>query len=261
MSVRSITTQIGALAWCAAVLLFPARSFGFSDNYPGWNAQHNAHISYAASVVQTGVSYYYKLRGTWPSTWIGVVSEGICQVPLYGYNMQVIDPDDNSLDFVSDVVYIPGDPGKKAKIVTQESVNGLATLYMDVEIPVTYVELFAGFDEQNREDGRERRFTPLLQDDRVMRRYAILGSISRALDSYFLLYEDYPHTWLAFLATGLSPIDQNSINPINGAKFWGDGRAVDFLYNYRPGDSERTPSYEIVPVNGDGSLPSFGFTY
>ena len=85
---------------------------GYHADYPGWTSDKGRVIILGQYNLALGLQAYYRVFGEWPGSWHDVVSEGLCQSGLVGYQLEVIDPDDAQLDFFGDLVYDPA-PNKK----------------------------------------------------------------------------------------------------------------------------------------------------
>ena len=229
------------------------RSPYYDLNYLGNSPSGGMHVDLAYTKVQLGAIYYYRIYGVWPAKWSEVVSAGLVQVPLLGWKMEVIDPDDGEPAFNSDISYIPSaDQAKPPQIAELLTRDEPQVRYTTLGVPHTYSQSLGAvskhFDVSEYED--------CLSNDKCLRMFAILGIVKSTLETYRELHGSYPSNWSEFLASGIGPIDEGSINPMTGERFYGDGRANDILYERLAPDS-----FRLIHVKANGEKPKLEITY
>jgi hypothetical protein len=214
--------------------------------YPGSDDQGQVRIEYGASLIRNAIERYYRLTGAWPQQWQDVVQSGIIQVPVYGYGGEVINPDDDRIDFSGDVVY------KGSETPTDEAVS---VYYSSAKYGQTSVGK-AYRQQTYREANNESQtiieqsglkdtadfidYNEVTSDPGMMKQLATLGLIADCLSMYDMIYGHFPYCWQDFLDSGLSPVDIHSINPRTGQPFHYDGSALDIWYHY---DDSNEPAY------------------
>jgi hypothetical protein len=244
------------------VLFKPAYSLPINPNFspddPGASTLRSSHADVALMMAQLGVGYYFRVFETWPDSWSQVTSAGLVQIPLYGFKMESIDPDDGTwgsggAGFNGDIAYLPPNAGEPPMLAQLSNTESMELNYYKVGKPQTYrsmLTVFSEFDEKSPE------LANYIGDLPRLKLFAILGISRECLRLYHQLHRTYPASWEEFLASRLAPIDANSINPVTGHRFFGDGRANDVYYEKLSNDD-----YRLVDVGPNGSFPSTEFTY
>jgi len=239
-----------------------AAGFGYIDgDYPGWNTSHDFFYHRSDSMVRWGLFYYYRIYGTWPDTWQAVVDEGIYQAPLTGFsNDNIVTPDDPVMRFAGDCYYDVDQAGDTARVSVVRYLDGMHYEFYNISPPKrTYDEFLPLLDETLL------RGTPTmvyyLDDINWLRFFAIMGMIDKCISDYKILHGDFPHDWAEFMASGLAPIDENSVNPLTGGSFFGDARSNDFGYTYMPAKDDHPAYYLLIPVKADGTMLEARFSY
>jgi hypothetical protein len=234
----------------------------FDVKYPGWNDDFTSVEEVSSTLAAWGVSYYYKIHGSWPKSWNQVVSDGIVQTPILGWMLENINPDDPSLDFLGDFYldtsYCSAGRNPFLRILTNYS--GPYIYHKKCPKPSnTYLEVFAEIDERFYQGGDsfESQFPNL---DEQMKMFAIIGMAKKGIGLYFTIHGDFPKSWTEFINSGLSPVNETSINPITGSRIYGDGRANDIYYKYTVNEDGK-PIYLLYHIGPDGALPTVWFAY
>ena len=238
---------------------------GVAADYPGWIKQGESFLDFAGGNITWGLVYYYRAFGHWPNRWQDVVAAGIHQVPIIALSGDVINPDDGKFDCLGDVYYFPPNANSPDAFIAKLSPNeGYRVKYTRVPVPDTFEKQFGDFFMNDEASARFDRQSYVYWTATAERRrfLAILGVVDKCMPNYYYVHGDYPQTWQQFATSGLSPIDQSSVNPLTGGPFHGDGRALDFQYTYYPADkATQQSSFTILPVDENGKTPSSWCTF
>jgi hypothetical protein len=227
--------------------------YGFAEEYPGIASDGSKIVDVSVGMVQLGIQYYFKVYGEWPDNWGEVVEKGLCQVPLVGYRMELINPDDGSFDFNGDVVYDSTEQADGSVIVSEViDIDGYVVKNIPVTPPVDYSELLPVLLEFEG----SRNLSAQFADENWLRQFAATGMIRERVLLYIDLEGGVPCSLNDLIVHGLSPYDYDSVNPLTGREYSFDGRALDIYYD--PIDLD---SFEVLPVDGNGKLPEVRFTY
>lgn len=229
------------------------------DSYPGWNVGRNFWVELAKHHVTAGVQGYYAVYGEFPRRWSDVVAAQIYQVPLTGYSGEMVDPDDQAVNDFGDVYYLPDLGLQRARIVSYRNPpGGMTTDYQDISAVPTFRERF----EAGAASGSPADLMKYSDDTPRLIQFATLGAVRRGLMVYRDLHGDFPRSFDEFIASGLSPVDRRSINPVTGQTYMFKQAPGDILYEYRQPSASGNPGrYKLVHCNRDGSLPQYWFTY
>jgi len=188
---------------------------------------------------------YYKVRGEWPETWSAIVVDELFQVELRSVDGQVIDPDDESFDFNGDAAYLYRGSQNKPLIQTAGSREGMSVRGEEVlDAPYSYAEYLNDFGYEDNQD----IYGPLIEQPEYLKLFAIRSMLIYCVGWYSRIHGHVPETWDEFISSGLTPIDENSVNPVTGGPFFGDGRANDFMFE---SDGEHWYNIEVTDENGD----------
>ena len=219
-------------------------------DYPGVAADGSI-ISIASVQMGYAPQAFYKMHGRWPYSWGEITNEGLVQVDLTAATGEYIDPDDASLDFVRDRVYIaPSSAGEPAE--QQVLFPGGSSAY-EYEAPLTYAEFFdmAGdYSYLYPDPGMEPDYSALAGDMQRLQQFAIASVINGGLRALYMIHGRFPYDFDEFLVSGIGNIDYDSTNPLTGDRFYGDGRPNDYLYVIR-----NETLAEVVPTDENGDTP------
>jgi hypothetical protein len=225
----------------------------FCEDYPGWNPDRGIAVDVARHQLQLGMQYYYMVYGYWPASWQDVVRAKLIQVPLVGFQGQIIDPDDQSLDFEGDCYYdVSTATSQQVQLLQLLDISGMYIDHIVIPHFTTYEELFMDLENYKLPPAE----IAVMRQLNFKQYFAIIGISRSGLDLYYRVYGHYPSTWMDFLNSGLAPINRESINPMTGNPFYGDGRAGDLYYEYLSPDA-----FKLFHVNLDGSYPEVRFSY
>jgi hypothetical protein len=98
--------------------------------------------------------------------------------------------------------------------------------------------------------GMGEAYKSAVQDVNRRIQWGITGILEDSLVHYYIEHKlQVAPTFDELLASGLTPIDANSINPLTGTRFYGDGRPIDFGYQPR-GDA-----VFFLPTDSAGNYP------
>lgn len=213
--------------------------FSYAEAYPGRSTFDGRILDLPFSSAQFGLHAFQQVFGRWPQTWSEVVEAGLWQARLYGPQFETIDPDDREIDFGGDVVYEHLATGPK--LHTMRRTLQTIPLYKVRSFKESYQRIVdAGL-------GGSPADAALLEDESRLKLLAIVGACKSTLDNYTRLHRYPPATFDAFLRSGFGPISADSINPVTGQRFYGDGRANDVSYRVNG------EAFEILPIGQDES--------
>ena len=194
----------------------------FSDDYPGTGEEMI--ISIADTQVAQGARCFYKAYGRFPQSWAEVEEQGISSSNLLGYRMQPIDPDDSQLEFSGDVHY---EFNAGQAIVHTMDLHGEVN-DLSLQVPGTYTSRFEDFIASGKlSEEQVERFHDYAANEAQLLQFAILGNISRSIRIYQDVHGSPPDSLTQFFASGISPVNENTINPLTGQPFRYDGSAGD----------------------------------
>ena len=227
--------------------------FQVAVGYPGRDDTTGTTIDVSLGNVQLGAVYYRKVFGVWPASWAQVRESGIFQVQLPAMPGGNIDPDDQQLDFFTDIHYLYSPANSDPIVLVREDlISGNRIESIKINPTATYSEFLAGL----REGGTTEEYAQYENDQEMLKLFAILGIASQDLSTFHKLHQRYPHDWREFMQSGIGPIDEHSINPVTHRAFEGHGGPGDVYYEQTSKDS-----FWLHHVNRDGSYPTFTFTY
>jgi hypothetical protein len=216
-------------------------------------------ISVAQVQLQTGVQVYYRTFGRWPSSWSEVMASGIWQKPLVGPQGQAINPDDGKIDVAGDTLLDTSD-GYPRLVLQQNGMfqNSVAYKNRGKTTADLLSELDAYYPDAN--------LSSWVTDTNRMKQFGVLGSMRRMISHYKYVFGDHPKTIDEFIASGFSPVDRSSINPVTGQPFKFDGSANDIYWKYlaptpHPSSGKLIGGFQLIHVLPDGSLPKTNFSY
>ncbi|MCC7477405.1 hypothetical protein IT575_03010 [bacterium] len=176
--------------------------------------------------VRSGAQEYYRIFGHWPTSWQAVTDAKLVQVPLRTVFGLPVNPDDGSLDHPFDIQYVVSNNGANASIAKLIDTGTLRkTEITAIENPGTYAELFEDIEGEQYQEalGSTGRLTQL----------SIANLCNRSMMFYSHVHGDLPATWQELVSSGLFPIDANSLNPLTGSRFAGDGSPNDLKLIHR----------------------------
>jgi hypothetical protein len=230
-----------------------AKQFFPDWSYPGWMSGHTGFTDLAFAQVMSGVQSYSRVYGHLPTSWAEVVNAQIWQTPLIGLNFEQIDPDDGRLDFFGDVLYSPLSNPPSLMTLSYFGERKLSTQGQQVTVLPSYASEFGKVGEAYVPE-----VAAMLGNDKLLRQFAILRGIQHSLNLYTVIHGHQPVTLAEFLASGLGPINEHSINPVTGLPFKGDGSANDILYKSYVGQSN---AVGLFHVDSTGKTPNKTFNY
>jgi hypothetical protein len=234
-----------------------------SDEYPTWhpdypgNGPGGSHFYIGMQSVKLGLFYFHKVYERWPSSWQEVRDSGIFQAEIPGFDLMPLNPDNSEITDYGQVYYSPpSNPESNPVVMTAEYLNGFhirvepANGYMK-----TYAVSFRDYDEHNADKpGREAIYSSYLNDENLLKLFAILGIMTQNIGLFQNVNGHLPVDMQEFMASGFSPVDANSINPVTGQPFRFDGSVGDASYEILENGQFRLRHVEAEPVE-------FGFTY
>lgn len=188
---------------------------------------------------------YFKVYEKWPTSWSDVRSAGLCPAALRTPDGKAVDPDDGTLDFDDDFTFEPPVSGQPPRLVLRMDALEAGLLDQEVPTPSSYSDILGRLEEGN--PGYEL-VDAYLNDPARLTQWAIAGQLIHRIETYRYLKGHFPKTLDEYLASGMAVIGVDSVNPLTGRTYAGDGSANDFYYEYI--DEEVTPT--IHPMDADG---------
>lgn len=216
---------------------------GYPGNFSVPDGSEIVAVNIALRMVQEGVYAYQLAFGDWPDSWQEVVSSGICQVAITSPQGYAVDPDDNSLDFMWDVAYIPpADYYTPPKTIALMDVNGPFVSTDPFESNNSLEKAVASLPEAEAQP-----FHGLVEDMEWRKMAAIKQYCERMMLSHYRL--SCWQTWEEFVNSPWSPVNAQALNPLTGASFRFDGGPQDFLVTVV--NPEGRISLQITDANGE----------
>jgi len=210
-------------------------------------------VYYPSSYVQGALRAFYRAHGRWPTDWAEVLSTGMLQVPLLSPAGEIIDPGDGKLDFRFDVFYdaaathAKAATDKQSPALIRSRIKKELGFVETIELPVlpTYRQTLMTFAPKVNRDWR-----PYVEPDalKLMMAAAMMGE---AILAFHLANDRYPNSVEEFLASGLAPLDYNSLNPVTGQPFRLDGSPNDLLLISRQ-NPDGLYTLKVEPVDAQG---------
>lgn len=217
-------------------------------SYPGKGDKTT--VYYPVSYVSAAVECYYKAYGRWPANWQEVVDTGMIQVDLVTPTGQVIDPGDGELNFRFDVVYMGVDTKASASrppalVLTQVAAAPKGPNTHHVPVPPTYRERLMATASYI-----DRPWQPYVEED-GLRLMMAASMLQTALLAFNMANGRWPTSVDEFFASGMSPLDQQSVNPVTGELFRYDGSPNDLLVEHEL-MSDGADYIKVQPVDAGG---------
>jgi hypothetical protein len=223
-----------------------AESGTFPERWEGYPySREGGFQEMAAHWIQHGAMYYRAEHGIWPESWRAVIDDGLFQATLYSPFGDVIDPDDGSIDHPCDAVYNQnGLDAKVLKNVVLRVPSRIETV--DIFPMESYESVFSALSVSKPETNPGE----ILDDPRHLKLCAMAGMLRVSLEDFYTLRDRYPATLHELTHSGIGCFGSDSLNPLTGKPFEGNGRPLDFLYEVYDG------GFSLNPVLADGSLPT-----
>jgi len=208
----------------------------FGPDYPGLSqtesGSYNA-IDTGQLSVKMGVMQYYRVNGEVPENWQSVEDSHIWQRPILGFSGEVIDPDDQQLDFLGDIYFDSSSITENEVILHELEANqGTVVSRHKAGGNITYLEQFEIFDN-NPAGSYPAGFTmsgTYGNDQAKLHQFATLGCLKQCIELYNSINGEYPATIDALIDWGVTPVDRSSINPVTGQAYRFDGSEGDVEY-------------------------------
>ncbi|MEZ5338977.1 MAG: hypothetical protein R3F46_12025 [bacterium] len=198
-----------------------------SEKYPGNGSEITVRL--ADALVSTGARCFYRAYGRFPDNWDEVVASGIGSTSLMGYQLEMINPDDPTLNFPGDVYY---ENNRGTAFVHCMSLDG-SQERIRLQIPSTYeATLLQMQDSMALTDDQRSRVLQIISDENQLQQFAILGSFSRSIELFRTIHDRYPSDLQEFLSYGFSPVADTTLNPVTGVPFKFDGSAGDIFLEF-----------------------------
>ena len=228
----------------------------YHPDYPG-NGANDSHFYVGMQSVKLGVFYFHKVFERWPDSWQEVKDSGIFQADIPGFDMQPLDPDNPELTEYGQIYYEPAsDADSNPVIHTAVYIGGFkirsepANGYMPV-----YRIQFRDYDADLTDKMEtEFRYSKYMDDEDQLKQFAILGIMFSNINLFRTIKGRLPNTMQEFMASGMSPVDENSINPVTGQPFRFDGSVGDVLYKI-------TDDGNFILRHIEENESPFGFSY
>ena len=241
----SVATIMGLAIVVLTVIATAQPACAVTDEIAGdmYEVQDGVFLFTTPTWMAVAPAAYYKVYGEWPEAWSAIVNAGLFQVPLKGAMGETIDPDDESFDFNGDMAYHYRGPQTKPLIQNAGTRGGLTVHAEEVtDAPYSYADYLTdfGYDEDV--------YGPLIEQPDRLKMCALQRMLLGAVGWFSRTHGRVPLTWNELITSGLTPIDEHSVNPITGGPFYGDGRANNFLYE---SDGEHWYNIQVTDENGD----------
>jgi hypothetical protein len=169
--------------------------------------------------VEAAPSMFHSLYGRWPSKWAEVQRSGLVTAELFSPLGQPINPDDERVDGLYDIVYSYSD-GQPPAVTTYLDFNGKPEKLMvalEPQIPM-------------REFLSRTSYRKLAEDPEAMRQVSIGRLLNMGIMFFNSKHGRWPSTWEEFILSDVSPLAPQSINSASGKKYMGDGSKGDFRF-------------------------------
>lgn len=228
-------------------------------DYYGWQDNHDGFLNVAQSQVQIGIQMYSRVYGRLPTSWAEVTGAGLWQVPLVGFNLELINPDDGRLDFAGDVAYQPFTNPPTIACLVLDGYNKPVPQSIEVGPTQSFKDYFDWVKTVYPDAPTDK----ILSDPKKLQQFAIIRGLKLTISTYRDIHGDYPKSYSELVSSGLGPISWTTINPVTDSHFKGDGSPGDLLYRYYPASEMKDgkSSFLLQHVESDGSTSRFGYSY
>lgn len=198
-------------------------------------------------LVMQAIEEYFRLFGHWPHSWQDVRESGLVQVSFSGPKEEQIDPDDGKLDLPGDILYIPASSAEEVPHVSiLPQLAGFPPNEQALQVPHTFAELYAQISPELRGN------LPEPDDEAGWKLISIAALLRLSIEDFFTEHGRLPGTFQELISSGLTPIDLQSISPVTGKSFTGEGQVGDFQFSIETSTRPNSVSYMLLPVGADG---------
>jgi hypothetical protein len=184
-----------------------------------------------------------------------VVDDGLIDVTLVNLDNQPIDPDSNRLNYYGDVHYSTQQGNNDPQMVRMALTDGQANKITSIPKPVTLAEQEAQarqvLDEHGKPEFAEKLVNSL-GTEQARRQFATEMLLRQGIKLYNVMYGRYPDSLAELLASGIGPFTPQSINPLTGHAYKGDGSALDFAYYATPEQECEAAAFYLRSVDAQG---------
>lgn len=217
--------------------------------YPGRGARTT--VYYPVTYAQHALQAYYQAYGVWPATWDALIATGVLQTELRSPQGELIEPGDGSIDFRFDLYYdaaatLSDTTGVGPALIRYRSKEAPEAV-RTIEVPVrpTYRETLVTFAPRI-----DREWEPYVTPD-ALKLMMLAAMMHTAVLTFQLAHGEPPASLEELLASGLSPMDYSSHNPVTGQLLRFDGSPHDLAIISEPGGAGSL-GIRIEPVDGSG---------
>jgi hypothetical protein len=250
MRIMVLALAITVVGWLTAHAESEIRQ-AVDPAYPGFASETGILTYYAMELVQNASNVFYMLHGRWPVSFAEIRKEGLIQTDLLGFRLDVINPDDGTLDYAGDVVFLynkqddsvsvrfldmRGRPRMFTLTERPRTIDALLSLPDPVDLPV----------EQQGALARQKGNLPL------HKAYCLISMIKGGFATFISVHGRQPYSWDELSSSKLAGLDKNSINPLTGKKIDGLGgpngiliqrKGNAFYIEVRGPDGNRLPGF------------------
>jgi hypothetical protein len=202
----------------------------YSENYPGLRSRGGV-ANVADSQVRNAIDAFQLVYGRNPGSWAEVVDSGLFDNELRGFQMEAIDPDDASIDFVSDLYIDAGtqlDHDGNILLLDYWNRNTVDVGGPVIEKGVSYKSRIA--DTLTYAGDQSELIETWLKNEPQLIQFGHVHQLLAALTVYQWVNGKYPKTLTELIETGVGPLNAGSINPMTGQPYKFDGSRGDLLY-------------------------------
>ena len=231
----------------------------FNTDYPGLG-EHGNVLIVANSQVRDAIAAYQLVKGELPHTWQDVLNSGLFDSSLRGFNMEIIDPDDSSIDFKGDI-YLDSITLKEASgdllLFTFWSPTSNNITRSKIERVESYREVLQRVaDTLELEPEQSQIIDSWLEDEAQLIQFGHLHQLFLALDDFRKIHGNLPDDLKELVKSGVGPLTETSVNPVTGEIYRFDGSSGDLFFHVR----ENGRGFVLRHVDAKFE-PQFGFTY
>ncbi len=227
-----------------------------SSDYP-WRGTDGSINEFAFTWVRTGVQQFYRINGRWPTAWLEVTNQGLFDCNLVNLNNDPVNPDATRINTYGDVIYFTSNNDNDPFIIYSDYANGPHQRTFDIPKPPTFEEEAKIAAELQEEHGNAPSAKLLIAEvakPEVKLQHALEAMISQGIELFVLQFNRFPDSLAELFESGIGPFTPESINPLTGQPFKGDGSAWDFTYHSYPEglNGSGHPSVYLNHVDANG---------
>jgi hypothetical protein len=188
-----------------------------APEYPGIGMEGRGITNYAASILARAALGFYKVHGRWPATAQEMREDGLLQIDLVGFNLDLIDPDDKQMNCPGDAYYVLNPQTHRPIVRYMDATGRMGSQLDSAGEPRTYAALLAG-GKAKLPDSDTSDFD---NNSYLLRTCAIMGMIKQGMVVFQLTHGRLPNGWAELADSQLCGLDRSSINPMTGKPITG----------------------------------------